>query len=193
MASAFKPTEAVTFDLDFGHIHLDGAPTRVMVPANELVALCAVAGPEPTARMGRAMGEALGRRVAKRLGGSDAGARRAALGACDYADVFNELSMEMALIGVGSLSTERWGSAIILVVDQSPLGVDGDGLLAALIAAALDTMTGEAVHPVKLERDGVRARFLLLEDKAAGEVEARLARGASWGAILAALHAGGRR
>ena len=192
MASAFNPTEAVTFDLDFGHIHLDGAPTRVMVPATDLVALCAAAGPEQAARFGKSVGESLGRRVATRLGGST-DERIGKLADQDYVQVFEHLAGELALIGVGSLSTERWGSALIMVVDQSPLGVEGDGLLGSIIEAALQFMTDSAVQAVRLERDGVRVRFLLLDSDAGREVRARLARGASWGAILAALHAGGRR
>ncbi len=79
MATAFDPTEAVTFDLDFGRIHLDGAPSRVMVPAAELMTICAAAGSEATARLGAAMGKAAGKRVALRLaGGSENRADRLA-------------------------------------------------------------------------------------------------------------------
>src|SRR5438128_2400016 len=43
----FDPQGQVTFDLPFGHVHLDGAPARVVVPADALAALCQAAGTEP--------------------------------------------------------------------------------------------------------------------------------------------------
>ncbi len=45
----FDPSKAVTFDLTHGLVHLEGAPSRVLVPAEALLALAAAAGAEATA------------------------------------------------------------------------------------------------------------------------------------------------
>ncbi len=189
MNSAFDPSEAVTFDLQFGHIHLDGAPSRVMVPADALVALCAAAGEEETAAFGHAVGEAVGRRVGVRLAGGTA-KRHEAVRAADLQAIVSQLGGELAVLGVGSLSAERWGKALVLVVDQSPLGEGGDNLLAQVLESALLALVDTPARVVRLQRDGVRVRFLVVSAAAAGGVRERLAAGESWGAIVAAMHGG---
>ncbi len=189
-ATAFDPTEAVTFDLQFGHIHLDGAPTRVMVPADALVALCQAAGDEETATFAHTIGEAIGRRVGVRLAGGSAN-RHDAARAARLEAVVTQLAGELAVLGFGSVSAERWGKALVLVVDQSPFGEGGDGLVAAILEAALHALVNRHARVVKLHRDGVRARFLAVSGAAADGVRDRLAGGESWAAVIAAMHRGG--
>lgn len=191
-SSEFDPTEAVTFDLAYGHIHLDGAPTRVMVPAETLVTLCRAAGSEVAAATGHTLGEAMGRRAAVRLGGS-ADNRHQAARKSSFEAVISEMAGELALTGFGALSAERWGKALVLVVDQSPLGAEGDELLAAILKSALVALVDRPVVVIKLQRDDVRARFVAVSESAAADVRARLDRGDSWGDVLAALHQGGGR
>jgi hypothetical protein len=190
MAGEFDASEAVTFDLAYGHIHLDGAPTRVMVPAGALVALCQAAGDDETATLGHAIGEAMGRRVAVRLsGGSDD--RRDAVRRAGLEKVVEHLSGEFALLGFGALAAERWGRALVFVIDQSPLGEEGDGLLGEILQAAVHAFAGQHGRVLKLHREGVRARFLVISGAAVEGVRERLQRGESWGSVLAALHQGG--
>src|SRR5262249_55758598 len=110
----FDPSKAVTFDLSHGLVHLEGAPSRLLVPAEALGALAAAAGAEATRAFGRTLGEALGRRAGGRLA-EGGGLRGASADA-----VIEHLGGELALAGLGSLSLERWGRALVLVVDQSP-------------------------------------------------------------------------
>ena len=184
--SAFNPSEAVTFDLAFGHVHLDGAPTRVMVPADALVALCIAAGDAAAANMGHAIGEAMGRRVGVRLA-DGAASREGAVGASKLEDVVSHLAGELAITGIGALSVERWGKALVLVVDQSPLGQDGDLLLAEILQAAMAALTGGPIRVIRLHRDGVRARFLSVAPAVAEAVRQRIDKGQVWGSLLAAL------
>jgi hypothetical protein len=186
--TVFDPSEAVTFDLAFGHVHLDGAPTRVMVPAEALVALCKAAGEEAAANLGHAVGEAMGRRVGVRLAGGSSDERHDAVRKSKLEDVIVQLAGELAITGMGALSAERWGKALVLIVDQSPLGADGDDLLAEILQAAMAALVGRQARILKLQRDGVRARFLVVSGAAAAAVRERIEGGEDWGSILAALH-----
>src|SRR5947209_5242596 len=81
----YRPDHDVTFDLAHGLVHLDGAPARVLVPAEPLAELCAAAGADAVAIFGAAMGRAMGLRLATRLaplaGPEDAGNGGAGAGA----------------------------------------------------------------------------------------------------------------
>src|SRR5689334_22347123 len=112
----FDPSQALTFDLAHGLVHLEGAPSRLLVPADGLLVLARAAGPAAVATFGRSLGDAMGRRVASRLAEAE-GVRAATVEV-----VVEHLGGELALIGLGSLGLERWGRALVMVVDQSPLG-----------------------------------------------------------------------
>lgn len=189
MSTAFNPSEAVTFDLQFGHIHLDGAPTRVMVPAEALVSLCQAAGDEETAAFAHAIGEAAGRRIGVRLAGGSANRHGAAREAA-FETVVHHLAGELALLGIGSVSAERWGKALVLIVDQSPFGADGDGLVAQILQSAIHALVDEPARVLRLHRDGVRGRFLIVSGAAAHGVQERLDAGESWGSVIATMHGG---
>lgn len=191
----FDPAAAVTFDMAFGHVHLDGAPNRVLVPAKTLLELALAAGEDALADLGHALGEPMGRRVGTRLSeegdGDPAERRMRAVRGASLEKVVTELSGELALAGLGALSAERWGRAIVWVVDQSPFGEDGDPLLAHILQAALRAMVDSPARLVPLQREGVRARFLVVSGAAVQDVRARLAKGDHWATVVAALHGKG--
>lgn len=176
----FDPSKAVTFDLAHGLLSLEGAPARLLVPAEALGALAAAAGPEAAAAFGQVMGEAMGRRVQARL---------AEVGAAPVEVVVDHLGGELALAGLGSLALERWGRALVLVVDRSPLGASGDALLEAVVAAAIEGCAGRAVQAVRLGREGARARFFVGGEAGAAKVRAWLDEGVAWGDAIVRLHA----
>jgi hypothetical protein len=191
----FDPSEAVTFDLAFGHIHLDGAPHRVMIPAQALVKLCHAAGEDETAELAHGMGAAMGHRIALRLapeGGSDGDEGRArrqtAVRAAGLERVVAELAGEMAITGMGCVSAERWGKALVLVVERSPFGPEGDDLVATVLQAAMQTMTASPARVIRLVRESDRVRFIVVSGATVDAVRMRLDRGESWGSVLAALH-----
>jgi hypothetical protein len=148
---AFDPSEAVTFDLAYGHVHMDGAPNRVLVPSD-------AAGEEATASLGHAIGTAMGRRVAVRVG-RGAEDRQSAVARATFELVVEHLAGELALAGLGSLSVERWGKAVVFVLDQSPLGERGDALLGETLQAAMQALSNQAGRVVRTFR---RARALLV-------------------------------
>jgi hypothetical protein len=179
----FDPTKAVLFDLSKGLVHLEDASARLLVPAAAIATLAKAAGPEATQVFTRSLGEPLGLRVAKHLAGEES-ARSALVDV-----VIDHLGGELALVGLGSLALERWGRAMLLLVEQSPLGAEGDSLLASVLEAALSKATGRDVRCVSLMRDGVRARFLVAGGAAAERAQSWLKEGVSWGEVLARLHA----
>ena len=181
----FDPSQAVTFDLTHGLVHLEGAPSRVLVPADALVALARAAGPEAASAFGRSLGEAMGRRVATRLASVE-GASAATIEA-----VVEHLGGELSLLGLGSLGLERWGRAMVLVVDQSPLGAGGDALLETALAAAVEGTAGRSARALLLGREAVRARFLIGSQAGVEKVRGWLGEGLSWGDALVRLHAPG--
>jgi hypothetical protein len=178
----FDPSKAVTFDLSHGLVHLEGAPARLLVPADALLALAKAAGPEASAAFGRALGEGMGRRAAARFD-------LEGLAAAPVDVVLDHLGGELALAGLGSLALERWGRALVLAIDASPLGGDGDTLLEGVLAAAIEAGAGRRVHVIALGRDGARARFLVGGEAAVEKVRAWLGEGVSWGDALVRLHA----
>ena len=183
----FDPSKAVTFDLASGLVHIEGAPSRVLVPADALRALCDAAGGDAAAAFGAALGTPMGRRVASRFTEGAAGigdsVRKASIEA-----VVDHLGGEMAIAGLGSLTIERWGYALVLVVDHSPLEGAGDRLLEAVLAGALEASTGQRVRTLSLGRDGTRARFLAAGSAAVEKARAWIEQGISWGEALARLH-----
>lgn len=102
--------------------------------------------------------------------------------------VVEHLGGELAMTGLGSLGLERWGRALVLVIDQSPLGAGGDGLLECVLAGALEAAVGERSTVVVLARDEVRVRFLVTGPAGADKVRAWLSEGVSWGDALVRLH-----
>jgi hypothetical protein len=173
----FDPSKAVTFDLTHGLVHLEGAGPRVLIPADALLALAGAAD-----AVARALGAALGQRAAARLG--EAGAAAAPVEA-----VIEHLGGELALAGLGSLGLERWGRALVLVVDHSPLGAGGDAFLEGVLAAAVAaTVQRDGVRALRVGRDGTRARFLLGGPAGTDKVRTWLAEGIPWGEALIRLH-----
>lgn len=175
----FDPSKAVTFDLAHGLVHLEGAPSRVLVPADALLSLARSAGPEAAAAFGRSLGEAMGRRLAARV--------TAAAASVDV--VVEHLAGEMALAGLGALTLERWGRALVIVIEASPLGAEGDVILESAIAAVLKECTGRPVHALRIGRDGARARFFVGGSASVDKLRAWLSEGTSWGDALVRLHA----
>jgi hypothetical protein len=179
----FDPSKAVSFDLSRGLVHLDGAPSQLLVPAAALSALVAAAGAEATRAFGRALGEAIGLRVARRLA-TAGGLREVSTDA-----MIEHLGGELSIAGFGSLSLEQWGRALVLVVDQSPLAEAGDALLEEVLGSALASPSASRAQAVFLGRDAARARFLIAGSAGVAKVRAWLAEGVPWGEALVRLHA----
>jgi hypothetical protein len=171
----FDPKTAVTFDLTAGQVHLQDSEPALMVPSAALIDLCKAAGDLATGNLGRAVGQTMGKRVASRLGGADGSSIQGFV---------EHLAGEMAVSGWGALSLERWGRAMVLVVDR---GVS-TSLTCAMLEAALDAATGRKACCVPVMQEGYRTRLLVTSASSAEKVAQWVAQGVSWGEVLVKLH-----
>jgi hypothetical protein len=183
MQSRFDPSQSVHFDLARGRVALDAADTRLLVPTAALSALCRSAGLEAVRDFGRLIGTEAGRRVADRLGRE--------LDTASVEVVLDHLGGDLALLGFGSLGIERWGRALVLTVDGSPFGAEGDPLVASVLEGALQRALVRSVSVVPLQRDDQRVRMLVANAGAAASVRSWLAESVTWGEVLTKLNARG--
>jgi hypothetical protein len=179
MPEPFNPTHAVRFEIARGRVSLDGTEARVLVPAAALGKLCESAGAESVKDFGRSLGTEIGRRVAARLDG----------GAPSVTALVEHLGGDLALSGLGSLTVEIWGRALVFAVMDSPLGKEGDLLLASVLEGAVQRALARDTSLVELERSDGRVRFAVLSPKTADGVRKWLGQGVSWGDALARLNA----
>jgi len=169
----------VRFDLPQGSVRAGGEGERVvLVPTSALDELVLGVPPEAVEALGRALGSAIGRRAAARMDEKSASVE----------GFVAQLAGEAAITGIGALSVERWGRALVIVVEGSPLV---GTLLAPLVAAAIEAATGRSVSATVLARDERAARVLVASESGVGRVRDWVASGVPWGDALTKLHGGG--
>jgi hypothetical protein len=176
------PTERhVTFDLATGQVRSSGDERLVLVPPSAFDDLASSAGIDAASRFTRAVGAAIGKRAAQKLGSVDG-----VLGASLEA-VVSALALEVALSGWGSLRMERWGRAMVVAVEHAP--VADPRLIAALVEGAIEASAGKAVHGVSLGREmgGEAARVLVVSETTAERARGWLAEGVNAQDVLAKL------
>jgi hypothetical protein len=181
MIPRFDPTRAVVFDLTRGQLRDDEGNGRLNVPADALLRLCLAAGVEARRDFGRGLGSEVGRRIQRRLGDGAGN-----VGAEAWVE---HLGGELALLGLGNLSFERWGKALVVAVAGAPHGAEE--LIAALLEGALQRALGRDTAAVVLGTADDFVRLALLNPQAADRARGWLAEGARWTEVLERLH--GRR
>jgi hypothetical protein len=158
----------------------------VLVPISALAGLEKLAGLEVTKQFARSIGVSFGRRVAAKLGSADGVAKASLEG------FVSALAGEMAVSGWGVLHLERWGRAMVLVVENAP--TLPAGAFAALLEGAVEAAAAREVHAVALagtigERtEASAARVLITSDKSAQHARRWLVEGASEAEVLRRLH-----
>jgi hypothetical protein len=176
---SFDPVRAVRFDLPHGSVRTGGEGERVLLlPTAALDDILLSAPAEAVETLGRVLGAAIGRRAAARMVDPSA----------VPIDAFvTHLAGEAAIVGIGALSVERWGRALVVVVADSPLiGT----LLAPLVASAVEAASGRSVACTLLSRDEHAARILVASADGVGRVREWIASGMPWGEALVKLHGG---
>jgi hypothetical protein len=177
----FDASKAVTFDLSRGEIRKDDDERRVLISARAITALCQAAGDAATSAFGRSLGESIGAAIAVRFergGGDSRGA--------SIESIVEHLGGELAVTGLGTVSAERWGRALVLVVDHA--SAENDKVLAPLLQAVVSRAAKVQAHCVRLSRERDRARFLVAGEVGAGKVRDWLSAGVPWGEALVRLH-----
>lgn len=140
----------------------------------------ALAAPSEAAEaLGLSLGSAIGRRAAVRLGDSRGSSLE---------EFVTQLAGEVALAGMGVLSVERWGRALVIVLEDSPLlGM----LLVPFVTAALEGASNRKVSGVLLAHGPRAARVLVSNERAVDRVRGWIASGVAWADAIAKLHGGG--
>jgi hypothetical protein len=172
---SFDPTGAVRFDLRSGTASDAAGARLVLVPSDVIDALDDGA----VAQIGRAVGRACGARLAARFGGED-GVR-----ATELEVIVTHLAGELALAGVGVLSIERWGRALVAVVSNA--SVASGTFFVAVLSSALSDATGREVIAAPLGDEGPRSRYFLGSPATAHRVRALVAEGRNHASIVAIL------
>ena len=178
---------AVTFDLAHGQVRLGEGDTAraVLVPAAVWARLVVAAGPEAARAAGRVFGETLGDRLAASLGTGTF-----VDGTIDAA--VHALAEELAVVGLGALSLERWGQALVLVIESAPSSDAQpamDDFVAAVLEGTLSRAARRDVHVRRLARDGAVLRTIVGSAAALGRLGKWLDEGVPWGDALTRLHA----
>jgi hypothetical protein len=147
----------------------------LLVPANALARLVAAASEEALEALGHALGDAIGRRARARL---------LDVTQSSIETVVTQLAGEAALAGIGALSVERWGRAIVVLVEGSPLSPP---LLAPLVASTLEATFGRRVWCALLSGEREPARVLVASERGTERVRNWIASGVPWGDALRRL------
>jgi hypothetical protein len=175
-SSAFDPGDYYAFDLSRGAVHTRHGE-RVLVLSTEVIGpLVSTAARHGDLTAVRALGKRIGEDATRSLGDD---ARRGSPEA-----VLTHVSGTLALLGWGTLSLERWGSALVLCLAGAP-SLDPDRLgLAALLGGVLTTLGGRDVACVPI---GGGARFVIVHPNIAETVWAWAKEGAELGQIVGRL------
>lgn len=174
-AEAFDPRRAVRFDVPAGSASDARGARLLLVPSSAIEAL-------PSAVLvgiGGEIGRACGARAAASFGGGE-GVREASLEA-----VVSHLAGELAVTGAFVLHLERWGRAMVAVVENP--SVDKTEFVAAVLRGALTAATGKDVAAAFLGVADGRSRYFLGSVATAERVTELAQRGTSYASILAEL------
>ena len=174
-AKPFDPNGAVRFDLRTGAASDSSGARLVLVPS----AVLATLGPDALTKVGLAIGRGCGERVAARLGG-DAGVRDASIEI-----VVSHIAGELAIAGVGAIHVERWGRAMVAIV-ESP-SIDDAMFIGAVLGGALSAASGREVAAASLGAEGTQTRYFLGSPNTADHVRVVVGTGLGYAEVLASL------
>lgn len=177
---SFDPARALKIDLSRGQLTLQGSSGRVLIPTEGLIELLGATSADSIAAFGAGMGADIGRRISDRLG--------AEIQQASVELYLEHLGGELALTGLGSLSVERWGKALVLCVEGLKLEACLERVIASLLEAALQRSLSRDAAAILLSREGGCLRFLVAGRHARAKVEQWLAEGVPYGDVLTKLH-----
>jgi hypothetical protein len=177
--AGFDPTHSVRFDLPRGSVVAGGEQRHVLLPCTALDDLVLTAGTEAAVSVGRALGTSIGEQVAERFGGI------AALREAPIAQVVREIAGELATRGLGVVSVERWGRALVVAIERP--AVADLAFLAAIVEGVIAGASEARVWCTSLGRDAAVVRVLVAGERAVARARAMLDVGTPWGDVLVRL------
>ncbi|MGD0677108.1 MAG: hypothetical protein ABSC94_16965 [Polyangiaceae bacterium] len=176
---SFDSARAVRFDLSRGAIRAAARDERLLlVPSSALVELIRAAPSHAAEGLVRALGTAIGSRAAARIGAAEG---------ASVESFVTQLAGEAALTGLGALGMERWGQAMVVVLQDCPLPAP---FLSSLVSSAITASSGRAVSSVLLAADDHTARILVSSERGARRVHDWIAAGTPWADALSKLQGG---
>jgi hypothetical protein len=178
--STFDPAQSLRIDLARGQLTLAGSGDRLLVPMESLIDLLASSEHDAIVAFGAGIGTEVGRRVADRLG--------SAITQSSVELYLEHLGGELALLGLGSLSLERWGHALVLSLEGLKDSAALETVTIALLEAAIQRSLSRDVAVVSFGRQGAAFKMALLGHHVKDEVEGALSAGKSYGDVLSRLH-----
>lgn len=176
----FDPAQSLKIDLSRGQLTLQGSSGRILVPTDGLIDLLAASSPEVISAFGAGMGTDIGRRISERLG--------SAIERASVELYLEHLGGELALTGLGALSVERWGRALVLCIEGARDAAAIEALLVALIEAAIQRSLSRDVAVLRLLREAGNLRLLIAGKHARSQVEGWVNAGVPTSEILTRLH-----
>jgi hypothetical protein len=185
---AFDPSRSVAFDLERGHVALSDGEAQLLVPVGPLLSF--IAGELDARKLGRYLGVSVSGRVGARFRDRGTAPRDAIRGA-PLETVVELLGGELALLGVGNLRVERWGRALLFVLDPCPLDQRADAFLCGIFEGVLTSVSAREVAAVVVDRADGNVRILVGGVGAMAKVEALVHRGAFFTDVVTALHEDG--
>lgn len=177
----------LSFDLADGLVRL-GGEARIVLPASVLLKIVGAATAEAQHAFGHALGESIGHVATIRMKEEDFAAPLALVDASPEA-ALSVLAAAWALAGLGGLGMERWGQALVMTIDNSPLGREGDELLEVALQSAFEKATTRRVHVLRIERHRTRLRFFVGNAKAISKIRDLLAQNIPWADALSMIQA----
>ncbi len=187
MTSRLGPRDGtLTFDLAEGLVRL-GGEARILLPTSVLLAIVGAATTDVRRVWGQTLGTSIGHVATIRMKEEDFAAPLALVDASPEA-ALSEIAAAWALAGLGGLGMERWGRALVMTIDNSPLGREGDEFLEGVLEGAIEKATRRQVHVMRLERSRTRSRFFVGNASAVAKVRAFMTDNASWTEALSKLH-----
>lgn len=179
MTSRFDPSRSVVFDFDKGSFLDDEGEARLNLPLSLVLRLAESGGAAQLVDFGRSLGSEVGRKLQAKLG--------AGLSSASLETWTEHLGGHFALIGLGQLSLERWGRALVFRVHHAPKG--SEALAAGALEGALQRGLGRTVSLISFD-EGQSVAFLALSSQTADRMRPARDEGKSLGTVVSELHAG---
>lgn len=196
MVASFDSSRAVRFDLREGTISLADRELQLLLPLEDVLALAA--GARSLHALARGVGRRAMLRTAARLAdldptslggrGETAQPPRDLLRSASLPDVVEQLGGELALLGLGNLRAETWGSALVMVLDPCSLDGRGDELVEGIVEGALGVATEQEVSALVLDRQAGVVRIVVGHGGTIAHLRPLVALGASFTDVIRALH-----
>ncbi len=186
--ASFDAARSVRFDLARGHVELSDGEPQVLIPLSALSTL--LAGACDGRALGRAVGVGAMGRVAMRLlpKGSAGYDAREAVRRASLETVVDVLGGELAILGLGSLRIERWGDALLFVLDPHELDERSDDFVCGIFEGALSSTSDRDVSALVIDRSGTSLRVLAANPRAVAHAARLLKVGSFFTEIVSMLH-----